>query len=193
MAQRTEDLDDVTLIARVASGDRAAFSALVERHWAPMYRFASHSARDAAAAEDALQETFAAVWRSAGTFRGEAGARGWLYAIARRALGREVAARKDAPEPLEAIGELGEAAGWGDAAAGPCVLAALEDRDHVRKALAALAEPDREVIVLCDVEELTNDEAAAALDVGVAALKSRLHRARLRLLAELRKEGDDAR
>ena len=183
----------MTLLARVAGGDRDAFSALVERHWAPMYRFAAHAARDAAAAEDALQETFTAVWKSAGTFRGTASARGWLYAIARRALGHEIGARAAEPASLESLDDLGEAAGWGDAAAGASVLAAFEDRDRVHKALAALSPTDREVLVLCDVEELTNDEAAAALDLGAAAVKSRLHRARLRLMAELRKEGDDAR
>jgi RNA polymerase sigma-70 factor (ECF subfamily) len=188
-----EALDDVTLLARVAERDRDAFAVLVERHWAPMWRFAAHAGRDAAAAEDALQETFAAVWRSAGTFRGGPGARGWLYAIARRALGHELRRRADEPEIVGSIDDLGEAAGWGDAGAHGRVVAALEDRDRVRKALAALAPADRDVVVLCDVEELSADEAAAALELGVPALKSRLHRARLRLLAELRKEGDDAR
>lgn len=187
-----ETLDDVTLIARVAERDRAAFAALVDRHWAPMWRYAAQLGRDPAAAEDALQETFASVWRGAATFRGES-ARGWLYAIARRALGHELRRRADEAEAVGSIDDLGEAAGWGDAGAHDRVLAALEDRDRVRKALAALAPADREVVVLCDVEELSNDEAAAALEIGVPALKSRLHRARLRLIAELRKEDDHAR
>lgn len=178
-------LDDDALIRRVAGSDRAAFTALLERHWAPLYRYLGSLAKDPAAAEDALQEAFISVWRSAAGFRGEAGGRTWLYTIARNALHRGRRRAPDQTEALTSLDELGAAAGWGDQSSGDRVLAALEDRDRVRKAMRALSAEDNEVLLLVDVEELTAEEAARALEISVAAVKSRLHRARLRLCAEL--------
>ena len=77
-----DNAEDVALLARVAAGDRKAFSAFVERHWGRMYRCALTTSGDGAAAEDAIQEAFLAVWRSAAGFRGGS-ARAWLFAIAR--------------------------------------------------------------------------------------------------------------
>jgi RNA polymerase sigma-70 factor (ECF subfamily) len=181
-------------LRRVAAGDRAAFSALVEAQWAPLFRFIDGVARDAAAAEDALQEAFIAVWRSAGTYRGESSGRTWLYTVARNALHRRHRRRADRPgasEPLDTLEELGAAAGWGDPSSEDRVLSALDDRERVHRALAHLSPDDREVLVLLDMEELSAKEAAETLAIGVAALKSRLHRARLRLVAELGKEERD--
>ena len=65
----------------------------------------------------------------------------------------------------------------------------LADRDGVRRAFARLAAEDREVLLLRDIEGFHGDEAATLLEIGLPALKSRLHRARLRLVAELRGTG----
>jgi RNA polymerase sigma-70 factor (ECF subfamily) len=181
--------DDSTLLLRVAGGDRGAFAALVERHWASMHRYATVAGRDGAAAEDALQEAFTAVWRFAGSYRGGC-ARAWLYTIAKNALHHELKARL-CPADDDAIEGLGRAAGWGDAHTGDRVLRTIEDRDCLNKALSRLSLEDREAVLLVDVEELTAEEAAQALGLGTAALKSRLHRARLRLCAELAKEASD--
>lgn len=195
--QEPSTLDDDALIRAVAGGDRRAFHALVERHWAPLYRFlvAMIGVREPAAAEDALQEAFTAVWTHAGTYRGESRGRTWLYTIARNAVSHRYRRRENRPElavSLDAsLDELGVEAGFGDLTSGERVLRAIEDRDRVRKALGALSPGDREIVTLIDVEELTAEEAASALEIGVAALKSRLHRARLRLMAELRKEVSD--
>jgi RNA polymerase sigma-70 factor (ECF subfamily) len=185
--------DDESLIQRVAEGDRQAFAALVERHGAPLYRYLQGVARDPTAAEDALQDAFTAVWRSASTFRGESGARTWLYTLARNALAHRYRRAENRRDVVTSLEELGAEAGWGDPSTGDHVLRALEDRESVQKALAALSPADREVLALLDVEELSAKEAADALGIGVGALKSRLHRARLRLLGELRKEGSSER
>jgi RNA polymerase sigma-70 factor (ECF subfamily) len=189
--QDERTLDDAALIERVASGDRRAFTVLVERHGAALYRFLVPLVGDAAVAEDALQDAFAAVWRHAGTFRGASSGRTWLYTIARHAVTHRLRRHENRPgfaESLESLEDLGDAAGWGDPSSGDRVMAALEDRDRVQKALATLSPEDRELLALVDVEELSVKEAAEAVGVGVAALKSRLHRARLRLLAQLGKE-----
>jgi RNA polymerase sigma-70 factor (ECF subfamily) len=189
--QDEQPADDAGLIERVAAGDRRAFAVLVERHHAPLYRYLVGVARDAAAAEDALQDAFAAAWRKASTFRGASSGRTWLYTLARNALAHRYRRHENRPDVAESLEALGGAAGWGEPSSGDRVLAALEDRDRVQKALARLSPDDREVLALLDVEELSAKEAAEALGIGVGALKSRLHRARLRLLAELGKEEAD--
>ena len=59
------------LIEQIAAGDRAALGALVHRYWAPMFRYAERTSRNASTAEDALQDTFLAVWRGASGYRGQ--------------------------------------------------------------------------------------------------------------------------
>lgn len=185
--------DDAELIRLTAAGDRRAFALLVERHHGALYRFLGGVTRDDAAAEDALQDAFAAAWQGAAGFRGEASGRSWLYTLARNALYRRYRRHDSRPELSESLDELGAAAGWGDPSSGDCVLRSLEDRERVRKAMTALAPDDREILVLLDVEELSAREAAEVLGQSVPAVKSRLHRARLRLLAALREEGSDGR
>jgi RNA polymerase sigma-70 factor (ECF subfamily) len=181
-------LTDEELLKRTAAGDREAFDVIVTRHQAAVFRFARAATEGPAAAEDVLQETFLSAWRAAGTFQGRSAVRTWLLTIARNQAWhhRERAGRlpvDDVPLP-----ELGEAAGWGSESPEDGVLRS-ERRDRLAGALAALAPEEREVLVLRDLEELTGEETAAALGIGLAAMKSRLHRARLRLAAELRRNG----
>jgi RNA polymerase sigma-70 factor (ECF subfamily) len=84
--------------------------------------------------------------------------------------------------------ELGEAAGWGDQNPEEGALRS-ERRGCLARALEALGPEEREILVLRELEELTGEETAAALGIGLAAMKSRLHRARLRLAAQLRRDG----
>ncbi len=171
---------DSDLLVQSASGNAQAFEAFVLRHRQGVWRFARSLTRDAAAAEDALQETFLAAWRSAASFRGGGPALGWLLAIARHAVYRQHRIRAGAPERLESLAELGEAAGWG---AEPDPLDALLTQDEVRQALALLTVEDRELLLLREVEGLSNEACAGLLGLGLPALKSRLHRARLRFVS----------
>lgn len=179
---------DLELLRRTQAGDRAAFSALVERHQAAVFRFARSLSGDSAAAEDALQETFIAAWRHVAQFREEGSVKGWLFSITRNAVlsaRRWEAARPVAYEPsLEA---LGLAAGWGDDR--PGLAAALERRDSVERALSKLSAEDREILLLRDVEGLSGEEASSVLGLSLPAVKTRLHRARLRLAGALREGG----
>lgn len=157
-----------------------------------MHRLARALTRDAASAEDVLQETFLAAWRGASGYRGDASERAWLLTIARHAAQRhgerEARHRPDEPE----LFELGRLAGWGveDPEA---VAMRAQDRGRLERALRALAPADREVIALRDLDGLSGEEAAAILGLDLAATKSRLHRARLRLAAALRDGGCDGR
>lgn len=183
--------DDAALLARTAAGDRDAFDAIVAGHSASVYRLARALTRDPAAAEDVLQQTFLSAWQAAPQFRGEASVRTWLLTIARHAAQRhrERAAREPVDDtPLEA---LGIRAGWGGPSPETLLLAA-ESRDRVAAALASLDADDREVLTLRDLEDVPGETTARLLGLSLAAMKSRLHRARLKLAAALTKESSHA-
>lgn len=177
-------LDDVQLLQLTASGDQAAFTRFVERHQGGVWRRALALTGEAADAEDLLQETFLAAWRSAGSFRGgstagETGARGWLLTIAAHAwqkMGRRNATLV-AVEDEESLEAIALRAGWGSGGSDTEAAAAVQE------ALHRLTPEDRRVLLLRDVEELSGEEVAALLGLSLAAMKSRLHRARLRLAA----------
>lgn len=181
--------DDQALLGAAAAGDREAFDAFVARHQASVFRYLRSLGSDEAGAEDALQETFLAAWRGAATYGGGPSARGWILTIARNALRRAHRRRVDEPAAFEPLEVLGRQAGWGS---GEEVLERLARRDLLERALESLSPDDREILVLRELEGLDGREVADALEIGVPAMKSRLHRARLRLVAALR-EVDDGR
>ncbi len=179
---------DADLVARAAAGDHDAFGVLVARHQASVFRLALVVTHSREAAEDVLQQAFLAAWQALPRFRGDASLRTWLLTITRHAAlrGRGVAAREPIDDvPLEA---LALQAGWGHD--GPEDLA-IRSEAHatLSRALAALDAEDRTVLTLRELEGLSGEDTAALLGVSVPAMKSRLHRARLRLAAEIRQEG----
>src|SRR3954452_13322655 len=108
------DATDADLLVRVADRDRFAFEALYRRYVRSVYGIALRRLRDRQRAEDAVQETFTAVWRSAASYKPERGpAAPWLYAIARNAIVDRLRARTDtlAEAPEVASGEPGPAGG----------------------------------------------------------------------------------
>jgi len=180
-----EGLIDRGLAARAAAGDREAFASLVTRHQASVYRLARHLAATRDEAEDVLQQTFLSAWQGVAGYRGDASVRTWLLTIARHAaVNRRV---RESREPLDAtpLDDLGIRAGWGGPNPEQLAVAA-EQRDRLAAALAGLAADEREVLTLRDLEGLAGDDVAAMLGLTVAAMKSRLHRARLRLAAAVR-------
>lgn len=181
---------DTDLLQRAAAGDALAFEAFVARHEASVFRYLQSLTRNATAAEDALQDAFVAAWRGAATFRGGTSARPWLLTIARHALHRQHRRRSGEPEAFESIDQLGLAADWGVDDSPLDRLVRLEDRARLARVLAALPDAERETLVLRDLEGLPGEEVARMTEVSLAAMKSRLHRARLRLAATLREELD---
>jgi len=180
---------DADLLARSARGDERAFAALVDRHGGAVRRYVSGLVVGDAAADDVVQQTFLSAYRAADGFRGDSQLRTWLFRIARNAAWHhrkrearfEVADESD----LESLLDLGVRAGWG--APDPERLVERADRRAlVWASLEALHPRDREVILLRDIEELSGDEVAGLLGLSLAAMKSRLHRARLKLAAALR-------
>jgi RNA polymerase sigma-70 factor (ECF subfamily) len=181
-------VSDRELLQRSASGDRTAFNEFVERHGADVFRYARWVAGNETDAEDVLQQTFLDAWNAAGEARAESGARAWLLSIARRNALRVSSRRGAAREREQSLEELGELAGFGDLEHTPeRVARAAEERELVEDALAALEPEEREILVLRDIEELPGASVAELLGLSLAAQKSRLHRARLRLAAQLRR------
>ena len=180
-----DQLSDSALIKIAASGDSSAFGTIVNRHAGAVLRLARALTSDLTLAEDVAQQTFMAAFRAVSGFRGEASPRTWLLTITRNTALR-MRAQHAKEEPEEApLSLLGAEAGWG--APDPETLAILAERQQLlARALASLSPQDREVLILRDIEQLTGEEAAHVLGVQLRAMKSRLHRARLRLAVALR-------
>jgi RNA polymerase sigma-70 factor, ECF subfamily len=188
-------ISDETLIGQTAAGDATAFDRLVRRHDAAVYRFARAAAPAVPAdseLEEILRDTFLAARRTAARYRDEPSARTWLLALARRAIDRHYpqtpqtsqASQSARPEAdATPLRELARSArqGWleeNGAADGGRMTAALE----------ALPPEDREILTLCDREYFTVDEAARVTGLSETATRTRLHRARLRLLTRLKED-----
>ena len=174
MAAEPEDRD---LIDRARTGDRAAIELLLARYEPSIYRFGLRMCGDEESAREVLQETMLAAFRNLHGFRGDAALSTWLYQIARSFCIKE---RRGA----RATGELDEQ--LADPGPTPDRQAhARELGEALAAAIAALPGEQREVLVLCDVEGLSADEAARVVGIEVGALKSRLHRARMALRERL--------
>jgi len=178
-----QDESDEALVRRAAAGDRSAFERLAARHAAALYRFTVRVCGGEREAEDALQDGLLAAWRGAATFRGDSAARTWLYQVVVNACRRRH--RRRAGEPAATDGEEAAAAVAIDESGPEERVAARQAGRALEAALAELGAEAREVLLLRDVEGLSGEETAAALGLGLAAMKSRLHRARLDLKARV--------
>ena len=178
---------DVALLQRSAAGDRDAFDQFITRHQASVFRFARALVDRPEDAEDVMQQAFLSAWRSAAGFRGDASARTWVLTIARHAahhLRGHLAREPHGDTPLD---ELGVQAGWGGPDPEGLAMAA-ESRERLMAAFGGLSAAEQQLLTLRDLEGLSGEDTAALLGVSVAAMKSRLHRARLTLAARLTTE-----
>ncbi|MBL0170046.1 MAG: RNA polymerase sigma factor [Gemmatimonadaceae bacterium] len=178
-------VDDVALLRRTASGDTTAFDAIVEAHQSAVGRFLT--SLGVADLDDALQETFIAAWRSAGTYQGTGSVRSWLLSIARNVHRHGARRRVNEPATFVSLDVLAERAGWGCDPAESRRVDLSMARDVLEHALAILPDEEREILVLRELEELSGEETAQLLQISLAAMKSRLHRARLHLAAVVRR------
>ena len=161
-----------------ARRDEGAFEQLVRRHTAALYHGALRTTGSPQLAEEVVQDAWLSAWLHVGGFRGQSAVRTWLVRIvtskALNALRR--------PQRTLALDAVPEVLAAGDS--DPEQQAELRERARaVRLAVAALPERQREAVVLRDLEGLSYEEVARALDCSVASVKSALHRGR-RALAE---------
>jgi RNA polymerase sigma-70 factor (ECF subfamily) len=181
---------DTELVDQLKRGDTTAFRELVDRHSSKVYQLALKLTRNETDAEDVLQETFLRVYHRIETFRGEAAFSSWLYRIAANACFAKLGERKKHEHlDIEDVHPDFEAPKGGvtnDWSRQPdSVLLGKEATGVLKDAVDQLPEDFRVVFLLRDVEGLSNAQAAEILDLTVAAVKSRLHRARLVLRKKL--------
>lgn len=182
-----DDPDNV-LLQRARAGDRQAVEALLERHQAQIYRFSLKMCRDPEDAKDVLQETLLATARGVRDFRGASSFSTWLYTIARSFCIKRRRRRKLAPDEERSLDSemIADGRQLTDPAQSPDdAVAGKEVERALDQAIRNLEPIYREVILLRDVEGLTAPEVAEVLGVSVQAVKSRLHRARLSVRAEV--------
>ena len=173
---------DEELMAAVAAGDREAFGALYRRRRPDVYRFTLHMTGAPAVAEDVAQDVFLAVIQEARRYSpARAAVLPWLLGIARNLARRRLSERRYEPLP----DGHGEPAVHVDPADG---LVRTRQALALRRALDALPVVYREAVVLCDLQELTYQDAAEVADCAIGTVRSRLHRGRLLLAATMRGE-----
>jgi RNA polymerase sigma-70 factor, ECF subfamily len=174
---------DAELLDRARSGSGEAVEALLQRHEAKVYRFARRLCRHREDAEDVLQESLLAAARGLPRFRGASSLGTWLYAIARSHCIKKRRKSVFAPAEVSLDTEARVAAGGvPDPSRRPDeALEASRLEAALEREIARLDRPYREVLLLRDVEGLSSAEVARVTGLSVAAVKTRLHRARARL------------
>jgi RNA polymerase sigma-70 factor (ECF subfamily) len=188
-------MDEQALISASKSGDAAALDELVRAHQGRVYGFAMRMCRNVEDAKDILQETFLGMIRSLREFREESKFSTWLYRIAanaclkKRRLGvhdptpeQELSLDDLMPHP-DAEGRKPEIPDWSEDAENALLRGELSGR--MEAAIDKLPKEYKIVLVLRDVEGLSAEETAQAVGLSVAAVKSRLHRARVFVRREL--------
>ena len=195
---KTAAANEAALIARIVGGEAELFHTLIRPYEKLVYVTIFAIVKNEAEAEDGAQETMISAFRNLKSFRGEAKFSTWLVTIAMNEARKRLRRAKAVAE--DSLDDSGEESG-GDYT--PAVLtdwrevplAALEKeelREKLRQAVGMLPEKYREVFVLRDIEELNQEETAAALGINVTLVKVRLHRARMmlqRLLVPYLKSG----
>ncbi len=184
------ELSDSELLRKMGAGDQEAFRTIYERCQGPIYRFALHMTGNAFIAEDVTQEVFMMLIQETSRFdpaRGTLPA--YLFGIGRNLLLRRLE-REQAfvpflePGPANAVPQRKN--GHALLVVPPPDLVRGETIDRVRQAVFSLPPNYREVVVLCDLQDMSYEDAARILDCAVGTVRSRLHRARTLLTEKLR-------
>ncbi|MBA3572762.1 MAG: RNA polymerase sigma factor [Pyrinomonadaceae bacterium] len=190
---KPDNSSDSELLQAMRAGDEEALAALYRRRQPGIYRFALQMCGSQQLAEDITQEVFMVLMREAHTFdpaRGSLGA--FLMGIARHHLLRRLqrerfyVAMSEAPDNggvssqvlVNTVGPLDE-------------MSRTEAIEAVRRAVLTLPERYREVVVLCDLQEMSYAETAEILGCAIGTVRSRLHRARALLIEKLRPARED--
>jgi RNA polymerase sigma-70 factor, ECF subfamily len=187
---------EATLLDGLRRGDVTALERLMERHAARVYRVALGITRSAPDAEEVVQDVFTSLVRTIGSFEGRSALATWLYRVAANAAlarrrGKRAQVEVSLEDCLPTFREDGHREGdraflLADWSANPEEeLLAGESRRVLERALDGLPAHFRAVLVLRDVEDLSNEEVARALGESVSSVKSRLHRARMALREQL--------
>lgn len=180
------DNSQLTLVQRAQLGDEEAFATLFQQHKSRVYSVCLLMTKDVAEAEDLTQEAFLQVFRTVGSFRGEAAFSTWLYRVAVNTVLMKLRRRKSPPtvsldEPVNPESpSLRRDFGRSDPA-----LAGLVDRLALKRAIGELPEGCRTIFALHEVQGYQHHEIAKLLDCSIGNSKSQLHKAKLKMRALL--------
>ena len=180
---------DAELVRLAQEGDVDAFAEIVRRHEYRLRIVLLRLLDDSRDVEEAVQDSFVQAWRNLDRFRGDAALFTWLYRIGVNAALARRRRREHATTSLETM-EAERASQVPRETIPQAVVEAHDARDRVVAALARLPFGYREAVVLRDVVGLSNEEVARALEVSLAAAKSRIHRGRLQLRDYLEPQGE---
>jgi RNA polymerase sigma-70 factor, ECF subfamily len=183
-----QTLCDEELLRLTRAGDESAFTLLYRRHQAGIYRFALQMSADKSVADDVTQEVFLALIHDSSRFDVNRGSlSSYLYGVARNQVRRHLDRGRlqvpldgdsgDETFPVESIVATGDPLGD---------LTRSENLSALRQAILTLPLHYREVVALCDLEELSYEEAAGCIGCAVGTIRSRLHRAHSLLVQKLR-------
>lgn len=182
--------DDAALVERLKAGDQAAYAQLVEENASRIYRLALRMMGNEADAEDVLQETFMSAFKAIDNFEERSSLSTWLYRIASNAalmrLRRKEPVQVSVDEPVERDdGDLVPRQFFDFCCLPEEDLMRVEAREEMQRAIEELPTTLKSVFILRDIEGLSTEETAQALDLSISAVKSRLMRARLKLRERL--------
>ena len=174
------------LLARMKQGDEAAFVALYRRHKDAVYRFALLYCGSTAVAADVMQDTFLHFIGHPNQYDPTRGAIGaWLCGIARNLARKQLAHREDATDPQEMADDAQLHEAHIDHETPLERVLKSEAAEEVRRALAAIAPHYRDVLILCELSELSYAEAAQVCNIDIGTVRSRLSRGRAQLAKRL--------
>ena len=190
MEETPREMTDEQLVARLKQRDRRALEDLLRQHGAKLYGVAMQFMRDEPDAQEVMQDALVQVWKKIDSFEGRSAFTSWLYRVTANAALMALRKRKkhDGDVSLDALDSGAGGALLGTATAGEHPDATLlrgELGERVRAAIEELPEPYRSAVLLRDVEEFSIAEVAELTGATEAAVKSRLHRARLTLRERL--------
>ena len=177
---------EIDLFARLRRGDEAAFGTLYRRHRDAIYRFALLYCGNPAHAADVTQDTFVHLITQPAQYdpaRGSVGA--WLCGVARNLARRQAGVREDAVDPADLADDTDLPEPHVDHDTPLERVVRNEAAEEVRRAVASLAPHYRDVLILCELSDLSYAEAAHVCGIDIGTVRSRLSRARARLAQRL--------
>jgi RNA polymerase sigma-70 factor (ECF subfamily) len=177
------DTGDLGLVQRVQKGDKTAFDLLVRKYQHKVVKLVTRYLRDPADAEDVAQEAFIKAYRAIPQFRGDSAFYTWLYRIAINTAKNAIVSRDRSPVEfdldLQNVEESNSMqARLADSETPESLLQTEEIRETVNRAIEALPEDLRTAIVLRELEGLSYEDIAQAMDCPVGTVRSRIFRAR---------------
>ena len=185
---------DQELVERVQAGDKRAFDLLVLNFQRKVQRLVSRFVRDSGEVDDVVQEAFIKAYRALPTFRGDAAFYTWIYRIAINCAKNYLAspARRIVPQS-DLMSEDDDDAesferndGLHDVATPDAEYASKQIAEAVNRAMAALPDDLRTAVTLREIEGLSYEEIAEAMDCPIGTVRSRIFRAREAIATELR-------